>query len=55
MWVGLCQEVQEKKKNITEVLKNKSHLLENCYSWIFGVADYRSSFGFKNFKMADPL
>ena len=34
------------------ILKNLSELLENCFSGIFGIADYRFSFRFKKFKMA---
>ena len=53
--VGLCQGEQEKKKHITEVPKNQADLVENCYSGVFRVADCRSSFRFKQFKMADQI
>ena len=46
--MGLCQGVQQKKKHITD-------LLEKCYSGVFGVADYRSSFRIKKLKMTDPI
>ena len=54
--MGLCQTVPEKKKkHILEVLKNYADLLENCYSGVFGVANYISLFRLKKFKMADLI
>ena len=34
---------------------HESESLENCYSGVIGVADYRSSFRYKKLKMADPI
>ena len=47
--------------DLHSVLKNTkwriqySDLLQNYYSGVFGVLDYRSSFSFKKYKMADPI
>ena len=40
---------------IKNMERNKSKSLENCYSGVFGVADYESDVSFPNFKMADPI
>ena len=56
MGVGLCQGVQEKTEHITEVLIILIlDLLENCYTEVFGISDYRSSIRFKKIKMTHPI